>query len=222
MDDLQCDVLIIGSGIAGLTVAWKLAKEDLNVVLITKKERTESNTNYAQGGIASVVSPTDSFDAHVKDTLIAGDGLCDIHTVNFVITHGPERVKELMDLGVHFSYNENGSLDLGKEGGHSNRRVIHAKDLTGREIERALLNYCETFNNLQILENKIAVDLCKNGRGKVIGAYALDRTTNEIFSISSKKTVIATGGAGKVYQITSNPNIATGDGMAIAKREVIP
>lgn len=218
MDDLVCDVLIIGSGIAGLTAAWKLAKEGLKVILITKKERTESNTNYAQGGIASVVSPTDSFDSHVNDTLIAGDGLCDRNTVEFVITHGPDRIKELMDIGVEFSYNENGTLDLGKEGGHSERRVIHAKDLTGREIERALLTYCEKFTNLQIFENQIAVDLYKKTNGEVLGAYTLDRSTNEIYSISSRKTVIATGGAGKVYQITSNPNIATGDGMAIAAR----
>ena len=218
MDDLACDVLIIGSGIAGLTVAWKLAKEHLNIILITKKERTESNTNYAQGGIATVISPTDSFEAHVNDTLIAGDGLCDISTVNFVVRNGPARVQELMDIGVKFSYTDKGILDLGKEGGHSKRRVIHAKDLTGHEIETALLTYSENFSNLQILENKIAVDLCKNSQGLVIGAYVLDRATNEIFSISSKKTVIATGGAGKVYQITSNPNIATGDGMAIAAR----
>ena len=152
MENLTCDVLIIGSGIAGLTAAWKLAKENLKVVIVTKKERTESNTNYAQGGIASVVSSTDSFESHIQDTLIAGDGLCDKRTVDFVVHHGPERVKELMNLGVEFSYNENGKLDLGKEGGHSERRVIHAKDLTGREIERAVLNYCEQFPNLQILE----------------------------------------------------------------------
>ena len=154
----------------------------------------------------------------MNDTLIAGDGLCDISTVNFVVRNGPARVQELMDIGVKFSYSDNGILDLGKEGGHSKRRVVHAKDLTGHEIETALLTYSENFSNLQILENKIAVDLCKNAQGLVIGAYVLDRATNEIFSISSKKTVIATGGAGKVYQITSNPNIATGDGMAIAAR----
>ena len=114
MDNLKCDVLIVGSGIAGLTVAWKLAKENLNVILVTKKERTESNTNYAQGGIASVVSVTDSFESHVNDTLIAGDGLCDKETVEFVIRNGPERIKELMEIGVKFSYNENGKLDLGK------------------------------------------------------------------------------------------------------------
>ena len=218
MDDLTCDVLIIGSGIAGLTAAWKLAKENLYIILVTKKERTESNTNYAQGGIASVVSPTDSFESHVADTLIAGDGLCDKKTVDFVIRNGPERIKELMDIGVHFSYNDQGELDLGKEGGHSRRRVIHASDLTGREIERALLNYCEQFSNLRIYENQIAVDLIKNSNEEIIGTYILDRTTNEIYSVSSKKTVIATGGAGKVYQITSNPNIATGDGIAIAAR----
>lgn len=218
MDDLSCDVLIIGSGIAGLTVAWKLAKENLDIVLVTKKERTESNTNYAQGGIASVVSPTDSFDSHVKDTLIAGDGLCDKETVEFVIRNGPERIKELMEIGVKFSYNENGKLDLGKEGGHSARRVLHASDLTGREVERALLNYCEQFSNLKILENQIGIDLIKNANGEIIGCFVLDRNTNEIYSIASEKTVLATGGAGKTYQITSNPNIATGDGMAMAAR----
>ena len=126
MENLSSDVLIIGSGIAGLTAAWKLAKANLKVILVTKKERTESNTNYAQGGIASVVSPTDSFESHVNDTLIAGDGLCDKNTVDFVVRNGPERIKELMEIGVQFSYNENGSLDLGKEGGHSKRRVIEA------------------------------------------------------------------------------------------------
>ena len=217
MNNLTCDVLIIGSGIAGLTVGWKLAKENFNVILVTKKDRTESNTNYAQGGIATVISPTDTFESHVNDTLIAGDGLCDKNTVNFVVRNGPERIKELMEIGVQFSY-KNGSLDLGKEGGHSERRVIHASDLTGHEIERALLNYCEQFKNLQILENQIAVDLIKNTTGEIIGAFILDRSSNEIYSIESKKTVLATGGAGKVYQVTSNPNIATGDGMAIAAR----
>ncbi|MFV2016875.1 MAG: FAD-binding protein, partial [Candidatus Heimdallarchaeota archaeon] len=205
---------------AGLTVAWKLAKSNLNlkIIIVTKKERAESNTNYAQGGIAAVVSPLDSFNDHINDTLIAGDGLCKENIVKRVIFQGPDRVKELVELGAKFSKNDAGEFDLGKEGGHSKRRVIHAEDLTGKEIERALLNYCESFSNLMIYENMIAIDLYKNEHNEITGIYVYDIKKETIISINSKKTVLATGGAGKVYMITSNHNIATGDGIAIAAR----
>lgn len=215
-----CDVVIVGSGIAGLTVAWKLASSDLNVniILITKKEKAESNTNYAQGGIAAVVSPLDSFQEHINDTLRAGDGLCNLEAVNQVINHGPERIQELIEIGIKFSRTEQGELDLGREGGHSKRRVIHASDLTGREIEKGLLTYCDQFENLKIYENVIAFELFKNSKNQVKGIYVYDIENDKSVSISAKKVVLATGGAGKVYMVTSNPNIATGDGIAIAAR----
>lgn len=217
-DPESCDVLIIGSGIAGLTAAWKLAKSNLKIIIITKKESKESNTNYAQGGIAAVVSKTDSFDSHIKDTLRAGDGLCKENVVRFVVESGPARIQELIDIGVDFTHREVGDLSLGKEGGHSKRRVLHAKDLTGREIERALLAYCKSFSNLEINENVLGIDLVQDDKGGIIGAMVYDQTHDNVIRIHSKKTILATGGASKVFMVTSNPDIATGDGIAMASR----
>ena len=217
-DPSFCDVLIIGSGIAGLTSAWKLAKSGKDVLVVTKKLKTESNTNYAQGGIAAVMSPTDSIEEHIHDTLVAGDGLCIPEVVQFVVSKAPDRIKELINIGVQFTVRSEGDLDLAREGGHSKRRILHTGDLTGREIERALLQYCENFKNLKIVENSIVIDLYKTSDGVVKGAYVLDCNSNQVVRISSKYIILATGGAGKAYLVTTNPDVATGDGIAMASR----
>jgi L-aspartate oxidase len=216
MRELNTDILVIGSGIAGLFFSLK-ASEYADVMIITKKQRADSNTNYAQGGIASVLSPLDSYESHIKDTLEAGDGLCDRQVVEKVVKEGPERVKELVELyNVNFTKNEQGKFDLGMEGGHSHRRILHTRDLTGHEIETSLLN-AAAKENISILENYIAIDLASNN-GKIIGAYVLDINNREVIRAHAKIVVLATGGAGKVYLYTSNPDIATGDGIAMAYR----
>ena len=215
---MRCDVLIIGSGIAGLTTAWKLAKSGLHIVMITKKSRLESNTYYAQGGIAAVVSSTDNFDLHTHDTLIAGDGLCDEKIVQFVVQQGPSLIQELITIGIQFSSHKGGNFDLGREGGHSKRRILHVKDRTGREIQQKLLFYCMSFDNVQIEENHLAIDIATDKRGKAVGAYVFDIAKKSIMVIYSEYTVLATGGASRLYSITSNPDIATGDGIAMAYR----
>jgi L-aspartate oxidase len=225
--DIKTDVLIIGSGIAGLFAALRIS-EYAEVVLITKKEKYESNTNYAQGGIASVIDPTDSFEKHIHDTLIAGAGLCHKKTVEIIVKEGPDRIYDLMELGAKFTQ-KNGKLDLAKEGGHSMPRIVHAKDLTGREVERALIEQVMSKNNVNVFENAIAIDLItehnvRNLKNSPLnnrncwGAYALNCETNELIKISSKATILATGGVGQVYLHTTNPQIATGDGFAMAYR----
>lgn len=221
---LKTDILVIGSGIAGLSFALKAAKYS-KVLIVTKKDRAESNTNYAQGGIATVTSPDDTYALHIKDTLEAGAGLCHLDAVEQIVTNGPKLINELIELGVNFS-REQGKLDLGREGGHSRQRIVHAKDLTGREIERALLHNLTINPNITVLEHHTAIDLITehNIKGKVgkniscYGAYAFDEMNNEIYTILSKQTVICTGGIGQVYLHTTNPAIATGDGIAIAYR----
>lgn len=217
-NSMRCDVLIIGSGIAGLTTAWKLAKSGLHIVMITKKSPLESNTYYAQGGIAAVVSSTDNFDLHTHDTLIAGDGLCDEKIVQFVVQQGPSLIQELITIGIQFSSQKGGKFDLGREGGHSKRRILHVKDRTGREIQQKLLLYCKNFDNVQIEENHLAIDIALDKRGKAVGAYVFDIVKKSIMVIYSEYTVLATGGASRLYSITSNPDIATGDGIAMAYR----
>ncbi|NJK92176.1 MAG: L-aspartate oxidase [Blastochloris sp.] len=219
------DCLILGSGIAGLSLALKMAERG-SVCVLTKKT-VPSNTNYAQGGIACVTSKEDSFQLHVEDTLDAGAGLCDEAVVRQVVAEGPERVEELIQRGVRFSQREQGSAgeyDLGKEGGHSKRRVLHAKDMTGREIERALLDAVDTHPNITVLENSVAIDLLRSdkagwaGPRRCLGVYALDKQRNKIDVYRSPVTVLATGGCGKCYLYTTNPDIATGDGVAMAYR----
>src|SRR5438094_5783906 len=185
------DFLILGSGIAGLTFALKVAPHG-RVAIITKKNRAESNTNYAQGGIAAVTSKEDSFELHVHDTLEAGAGLCKEQVVRIIIEEGPARVAELTELGMHFSEREiprsNGAreLDLGKEGGHSKRRILHAKDVTGREIERALLAAIAAQPNIEIFENHFAIDLLtsqrlgQGGANRCLGLYVLDKASGEV------------------------------------------
>jgi L-aspartate oxidase len=230
--DFKVDFLIIGSGIAGLTYALKVSPYG-SVAVITKKDRIESSTNYAQGGIAAVTSANDSFDLHVQDTLTVGDGLCRGHVVEMVIHDAPERIKELMDLGVRFSIVEKEdkvSFDLGQEGGHSRRRIVHAKDLTGQEVERVLIEKAEAIPQIKIYEHFIAIDLItkrklggkeglkKGGKDVCYGAYVLDTKNHQIHTFTSQVTLLSTGGAGKVYLYTSNPDISTGDGIAIAYR----
>jgi L-aspartate oxidase len=225
--EIKSDFLIIGSGVAGLSFALKVANFG-SVSIVTKKDLAESSTNYAQGGIASVLSVEDSFESHIDDTLIAGAGLCHRDVVNMVVKNGPERIKELIKLGVNFTKREidNGfEYDLGREGGHSKRRIIHADDLTGREIEKTLIDRIKENDNISIYENYIAIDLItefkfvkKGNRNICWGAYVLDKNNKEIHTFLAKITLLATGGTGKVYLYTSNPDIATGDGIAMAYR----
>jgi len=222
------DFLVLGSGIAGLSFALKVAPGS-RVAIVTKKSRAESNTNYAQGGIAAVISSEDSFDIHVRDSLQAGAGLCHEDVVRVIVEEGPARVAELMELGMKFTEREvNGrrELDLGREGGHSKRRILHAKDITGREVERALLTAAEEQPNIEIFENHIAIDLITSQKlpgmagspPRCLGAYVLDKNRNCVETFAAQAVVLATGGCGKVYLYTTNPDIATGDGVAMAYR----
>jgi L-aspartate oxidase len=223
----QFDFVVIGSGLAGLSFARSVAAHG-TVGIVTKRGRADSNTAWAQGGIACVTSSEDSFELHVKDTLQAGAGLCDEEMVRAIVTEGPARIQELIELGVQFDEREmedgERELDLGREGGHSKRRVLHARDVTGREIERALLADIERHPNIQLLENHMAVDLITAGKlgfateDRVLGAYVLDESTGEVETIRSDRVTLATGGCGKVYLYTTNPSIATGDGVAMAWR----
>jgi L-aspartate oxidase len=229
--EVQTDYLVIGSGIAGLSFALQAAKSG-TVAIVTKKEKAEGSTNYAQGGIASVFDPNDSFEEHIRDTHESGDGLCNDDVVRMVVSEGPERVRELISMGVHFSRQKDDqeSLDLGREGGHSKRRIVHTKDLTGREVETILLERAEENENIRIYENHMAVDLItktkmiKRGivtsesRETCWGAYVLDVDEGRVITFLARITVLSTGGAGKVYRYTSNPDIATGDGVAIGYR----
>lgn len=216
MTQSQFDFIVVGSGIAGLVSAHKLSSLG-RVAVLTKKEAIESNTNYAQGGIAAVTSALDSFEEHISDTLIAGAGLCDEDVVRLTIKDAPARVRELQEIGVHFSQKK-GTADLGLEAGHSQRRILHAGDITGREIERALYAACRQNPKIHIFENQIAVDLILDKQRRCRGLYALSRSSGKIQAFSAKAVILATGGAGKVYLVTTNPDIATGDGMAMAYR----
>ncbi|KQC07814.1 MAG: L-aspartate oxidase [Smithella sp. SDB] len=222
--EFKTDFLIIGSGIAGLSLAIKASTLG-SVAIVTKKEKSESNTNYAQGGIAAVTDQEDSFEEHIHDTLICGGGLCKKDVVEFIIKEAPPRIHELIEWGVNFtkSVEDPGIYDLGREGGHSRRRVLHAKDLTGYEIERALNEKVSHLKNVQIFENHIGIDLIvkKEGAAQVkrcLGAYVLDIDKNDVHTYRAKYIILCTGGVGKVYLITTNPDIATGDGLAMAYR----
>jgi L-aspartate oxidase len=228
------DFLVIGSGIAGLTFALKVAKVG-SVAIITKKERAESNTNYAQGGIAAVMAKDDSLELHVRDTLNAGAGLCKEDVVRTIVSEGPALVRELIELGVKFTEAENSDrsrkgapttseFDLGREGGHSKRRVLHAGDITGREIERALLAAVAAEKKIAVFEEMLAIDLITSqklggtGANRCLGCYAFDEKRHEVNVFAANLTLLATGGSGKVYLYTSNPDIASGDGVAMAYR----
>lgn len=218
---MDTDFLIVGSGIAGLSFALRTARLG-RVVVVTKKERVDTATNLAQGGIAAVLSPEDSNQSHEQDTLESGAHLCDREVVKMVVEKGPLRIKDLMDIGVAFIHNEKtGQLDLGREGGHSRRRVAHSYDLTGKEIERALLAAVKSDPNIEVYENYSAIDLLINEKDsnekRCVGAYVLE-DNGRVNTCRSRQTVLCTGGCGKVYLYTSNPDISTGDGIAMAFR----
>ncbi len=228
--EIESDFLIIGTGIAGLSYALEAAEYG-SVNIITKKEDTEATTNYAQGGIAAVSSKEDSFEAHIEDTLKGGAGLCNPEVVRKVVEAGPRSIQRLKDIGVQFSTRRQGlksRFDLGIEGGHSHKRVVHAADFTGREIEKGLLAAIAARPNIRTYENHLAIDLLTQhqigGKRKAgektrcWGAYVLDTRTEEVKTFTSKITLLATGGAGRVYSHTTNPEIATGDGIAMAYR----
>ncbi len=235
--EYKTDFLVIGAGIAGLLFALKTAEHG-KVCIVTKKNIMESNTSLAQGGIAAVCkSSGDSFDLHIQDTLASGDGLCNPETVEIVVNGGPKHIRELIELGVKFSRKENinpsdneNAFDLGREGGHSKKRIFHSHDMTGLEIERALVQHVKNHNNIEIYENHIAIDLitCSTRlkRGSIItthedyccGAYVLDINRKKVKTFSAGATLLATGGSGKAYLYTSNPDIATGDGIAMGYR----
>ena len=217
---IQTNYLIIGSGVAGLTFAIKIAEQfpDKKITIVTKANENESNTRYAQGGIAIVTDKAeDSYEKHIQDTLICGDGLCDKSVVEMVITEGPKRLKELIEWGAKFDKNTEGTLDLGKEGGHSENRVVHHKDQTGQEIQRAILNQVHQKENITVLDYHLAIDLITENN-TCLGAYVLDQKTKEVLTFQSEYTLLATGGIGHLYGHTSNPVIATGDGIAMAYR----
>ncbi len=216
---IKTDILIVGGGISGLSLAIKLAElaPNTHILLITKEGITECNTFYAQGGIAGVWSKNDSFEKHVQDTLIAGDGLCNEEIVRSIVTKAPERIKELIDMGVKFTQNDSGDYDLGKEGGHSERRIFHVNDLTGQNIEKTLIKQVRGLSNLEIKEHWCAINLYANNF-RCDGAYVLDQKAEVIHSIAAKATILATGGAGKIYLYTTNPDVASGDGIAMAYR----
>lgn len=221
------DFLVIGSGAAGLSFALKAAQFG-TVGIITKKQKAESNTNYAQGGIAAVMDQYDSFEKHIEDTLIAGAGLCKLSAVELIVKEGPAAVRQLLDFGARFTKGQSG-LDLGKEGGHSHNRIVHAADMTGKEIERVLINAISKNDNITILEHHYALELItQHHLGKRVtrydndtqcyGAYVLDTISKKVEVYLAKVTLLATGGAGQVYRQTTNPKIATGDGIAMAYR----
>jgi L-aspartate oxidase len=223
----EFDFLVIGSGIAGLFFALRAAEVG-RVGIITKKRAADSATNWAQGGIAAVAATDDSFERHIEDTLAAGAGLCDENVVRFVVERGPATIDALLRLGVEFDRNgdseRDGGFSLGREGGHSRRRILHRADATGREIENALLDRAHAHPRIEVFENHCGVDLLLAkkaglpGEDRVLGAYALDARSGKVERMLAPVTLLATGGAGKVYLYTTNPDIATGDGMAMAYR----
>jgi L-aspartate oxidase len=230
MKVVDTDYAVIGSGIAGLMSAIHLAAHG-RVLIVTKKKRADSNTNYAQGGIACVTASDDSFDSHLRDTLVAGAGLCNEAVVRRIVSEGPARIRELEQFGVLFARSSDGSgggYDLGREGGHTCRRVLHAGDITGQRVESVLLERAQAHPNIRIMEHGMLIDLVTtgwlrlDGENRCVGAYVLDELTGEIFALRTPYVIFATGGGGKVYLYTSNPDIATGDGVAMAWRAGVP
>lgn len=228
MSEKKVDFLVIGSGIAGLSFALKAADHG-KVLIVTKSNEDESNTKYAQGGVAAVVDKSDSFEQHIIDTQIAGDGLCDVKIVENVVREAPDRINELISYGTSFDKSDSGFYDLAKEGGHSANRILHYKDITGYEIERSLLEKIHEHPNIEMLTHYFAIDLItqhhlgefvdkQRNDIKCYGIYAFNTNTHQVDKILSKTTVMASGGAGHIYASTTNPTIATGDGIAMVYR----
>lgn len=227
----ETDILVIGSGVAGLSLALKAAEHG-RVIIVTKDAPQESNSRYAQGGIAAVWDKDDNFEEHMQDTFVAGAGLCRPDAVRQTVTHGPDRVRELIAMGTQFTrdHNDPTRFSLHREGGHGRRRILHADDLTGAEMVRALHETCREHENIEILDHHIAIDLITErwlarrrqeippGRDVVSGAYVLDSRSGEVTAVAARFVVLATGGAGRLYRYTTNPRVATGDGMAMAWR----
>ena len=224
----ESDFLVIGSGIAGLSVALKLADHG-SVTVIAKQEAIESNTRYAQGGIASVFHPQDTFEQHIQDTIKAGAGLCHADAVRVMVERGPALIRELADLGVNFTRTASADFDLGREGGHRQKRVVHVKDHTGRDVQQALIAAVIKKNNITVLEHHVAVDLitehhvfvpshAREASLNCWGAYVLDVAQKRVQRFTAKATIMAAGGVGQVYLHTTNPKIATGDGVAMCYR----
>jgi L-aspartate oxidase len=218
---LETDYLVIGSGIAGLYFALNAAEHG-RVVVLTKKRPDDTNTNWAQGGVAAVLGEDDSVEAHVGDTLTVGEGLCKRDIVELTVREGPAHVRRLIELGVDFARDAQGRLELGREGGHSKRRVAHYQDVTGRAIQQSLLAAVARHHNITVLDDHIAIDLLSmhkyGGDRACFGAYVLDSRSGEVRTMVARATVLASGGAGKVWIYTSNPDVATGDGIAMAYR----
>lgn len=237
MNSENFDIIVIGSGIGGLFAAIKASKNG-SVALLTKRELFDCNSVYAQGGISCVmgdINKKDSLESHIQDTLEAGAGLCDEDAVRKIVTDAPARIDDLIAMGVQFTVrgdveedcpeDQKDTYDLGKEGGHSRRRILHAGDITGEELIRALVKECRNNKNIEILEHHHAIDLLtterlgwSNESNKCLGAYVLDVKNDQVKTLLSKTTILASGGAGKVYQYTTNPDVATGDGIAMAYR----
>lgn len=211
---INTDFLIIGSGISALNFALRVCNKG-NVLILTKKERTDANTNYAQGGVAAVLDKNDSFASHIEDTCKTGAGLCVKEAVEIMVKEGPALIEDLIELGVNFTKDKTSGLELWREGGHSRRRIVHSGDLTGREIEKTLTSAIKHHPNIRIFEHHIAFELISSD-GEIHGVSALDVSTGELIQVFGKVTLLATGGAGQVYQHTSNPTVATGDGISLA------
>ncbi|MFZ1523811.1 MAG: L-aspartate oxidase [Saprospiraceae bacterium] len=229
---IHTDVLVIGAGVAGFSFAIRMAEKrpDLKITVLTKTHEKESNTSYAQGGVAAVWDNNiDNFKKHIEDTLDAGDGICDEKIVEIVVKEGPERVREIIEWGARFDKNKKGDYDLGREGGHSENRILHYKDITGWEIQRTLNEKAKLYPNIEFHEHYFAIDIITQhhlGRNvtrltpdiECFGAYVFNKNSKEIETFLSRVTVLATGGAGQVYKSTTNPTIATGDGIAMVYR----
>ncbi len=229
MSRFNSDILVLGSGVAGLSIAIKTARAlpDKTILVATKADESESNTKYAQGGVAAVWDKLDSFEDHIKDTMVAGDHLNDPEVVKMVVEEAPGCMKQLIKWGTDFDQNLEGEIDLGKEGGHSTNRILHYKDVTGYEIEKTLLEQVNSLKNIKLLPYHFAIDLITNhhiqGKAKedeisCYGAYILNQKTNKIDTYLATSIILATGGIGQVYAATTNPLIATGDGIAMAYR----